>query len=182
MNSILKMGRKVRATLRKTRRSPKANGFTLMELLIVISIILILMLMAIPTATMVRKKANETNAIVSLKSIYTMQTTYNQYYPNLGFATTVAALGGDPKAGPPSATAAQLLPVDLASGVKNGYVFAITNVVKKNAGGNDIVTGYTITATPLTVGQTGDRGFCEDSSGSVTFDAAGGTNCTQPLQ
>ena len=43
------------------------------------------------------------------------------------------------------------------------------------------ITGYTVTAVPQTVGKSGDRGFCSDQFGSIKFDPAGGTNCTQSL-
>jgi type IV pilus assembly protein PilA len=48
--------------------------------------------------------------------------------------------------------------------------------------GTDRSNGYTITAVPQTVGKTGDRGFCADQFGSIKYDPAGGTNCTQNLQ
>ena len=70
---------------------------------------------------------------------------------------------------------------DLASGVKSGYIFTITNCTKVNNGGTDRITGYQVTAIPLTVGQTGDRAYCGDQSGSIKFDPAGGTNCSQNL-
>ena len=85
------------------------NGFTLMELLIVIAIILILMLMAIPTIGSLKKKANETSAINSIQTIAKAEIQYQSTYPANGYACSLTALGGDPNAGAPSATAAQIL-------------------------------------------------------------------------
>jgi len=164
-------------------RSIQPNGFTLMELLIVISIILILMLMAIPTMGNMKKHANETSAIQSLHAISMAEIQYESTYPANGYACTLAALGGDPSSGPPSPAASQMLQGDLASGYKSGYVFTIGNCDKVNVNGTDRITGYKVTAVPQTVGQTGTRGFCSDQyGGAPKYDSAGGTNCTQLLQ
>ena len=157
------------------------NGFTLMELLIVMAIIAILMLIAIPTVGSLKKKANDISAIQSIHTIMNAESMYESNYPTNGYSCSVAALGGDPKSGPPSITAAQLIQPDLASGAKSGYIFTITNCTKVNLGGTDRITGYTITAIPQTVGQTGDRAYCADQSGLIKFDPAGGTNCSQTL-
>ena len=81
----------------------------------------------------------------------------------------------------PSPEAAQLIPEDLASGVKAGYTFAITNCTKVTVGNQDQYTGYEITAVPNTVGKSGDRGFCTDGN-EIHYDPKGGTNCTELLQ
>ena len=164
------------------RRAPLSNGFTLMELLIVIAIILILMLMAIPTIGGIKKQANETSAINSVQVIEKAQMQYESTYPVNGYACSLTALGGDPKSGAPTPAAAQLMQSDLASGIKSGYIFAISNCTKVNLNGTDRITGYQITAVPQTVGKTGNRGFCSDEFGTIKSDPAGGTNCTQSLQ
>jgi type IV pilus assembly protein PilA len=160
----------------------QSNGFTLMELLIVIAIILILMLMAIPTIGSLTKKGNETSAINSVQTVTKAEIQYQSSYPANGYACTLAALGGDPAAGAPTPAAAQILQGDLVSGYKSGYVFTIACKDKVTINGTDRSNGYVITAIPQTVGKTGDRGFCSDQFGSVKYDAAGGTNCTQNLQ
>jgi type IV pilus assembly protein PilA len=162
-------------------RGARANGFTLMELLIVMAIITVLMLIAIPSYLNYVRLANETSAIKSIQTISQAQTQFSMQYPVSGYACTLLALGGDPHSGPPSATSAQILPPDLAAGVKSGYQFAISNCIKNSQNGSDRVTGFTIMAQPLTVGRTGNRTFCSDESGTIKFDPAGGTNCTQPL-
>jgi type IV pilus assembly protein PilA len=163
------------------RRSALPNGFTLMELLIVIAIILILMLMAIPTVGHLKKMANETSAINSMQVITKAELSYSNTYPMNGYACTLTSMGGDPNSGPPSATSAQILQPDLVSGYKSGYIFAVTCKEKVTVNGVDRYNGYTVTAVPQTVGKTGDRGFCESDTGTITFDPAGATNCTQPL-
>ena len=168
-------------SLCRARREIRSNGFTLMELLIVMAIIAILMLIAIPTVGSLKKKANELSAQKSIQTIITAQNMYESNYPTNGFACSLTALGGDPKSGAPSATASQLIQADLASGLKSGYIFSITNCSKINAGGGDRITGYSITAVPQTVGSTGDRAYCSDQSGIIKFDPAGGSNCSQTL-
>src|ERR1700739_1435564 len=112
------------------RRSRRPNGFTLMELLIVISIILILMLVAIPTAGKIRKHANELSAQKSIQTIEQAESMYESTYPTSGYACGLTALGGDANAGPPSATAAAVINGELATGIKSGYIFNITNCSK----------------------------------------------------
>ncbi len=160
----------------------RRNGFTLMELLIVIAIILILMLMAIPTIGSLKKQANETSALASIRAINQAQLQYESTFPSNGYASTLASLGGDPKAGSPTPAAGQFLQGDISSGVKSGYIFSIGNITKVNLSGTDRVTGYQVNAIPQTVGQTGNRGFCSDQFGTIKADPAGGTNCTQNLQ
>jgi type IV pilus assembly protein PilA len=162
-------------------RPVQPNGFTLMELLIVMAIITILMLLAIPTVGALRKNGNRLSAIKSIQAIQTAQSMYTQNFPANGYACSLGSLGGDSSAGAPTPTSAQILKQDLASGFKDGYIFAITNCTKVNVNGADRITSYTITAVPQTVGKTGDSGFCGDDS-SIKSDPAGGTNCTQLVQ
>jgi type IV pilus assembly protein PilA len=162
--------------------SRQPNGFTLMELLIVISIMLILMLMAIPNFNKMRITAHETSAINSLQAIYKAQIQYQTTYPANGFSCSMQALGGDPKSGLPTPTSAQLLQGDLPVGVKDGYTFSIVNCTKVNVNNVDQITSYQVTAVPQAVGKTGNRGFCIDEYNDIKSDPLGGTNCTQSIQ
>jgi type IV pilus assembly protein PilA len=157
------------------------NGFTLMELLIVMAIIAILMLIAIPTVGSLTKRANDLSAVQSIRAIQQAEIQYSSNYPSNGFACTLPALGGDPNTGAPSATGAQILQGDLTSGYKSGYIFAITCKDKVTVNSVDRYNSYVVTAVPQTVGKSGDRGFCSDQSGAIKFDPAGGSNCVQPL-
>lgn len=166
----------------KLRATRRPNGFTLMELLIVISIILILMLVAIPTAGKIKKHADELSAQKSLQTIEQAESMYESTYPTTGYACTLTALAGDTSTGPPSPTGAQMINGELATGIKSGYLFNITNCTKSTANNTERVTGYMITAVPATPGKSGDRGFCLDSGGSIKADPAGGSNCTISVQ
>ena len=160
----------------------RSAGFTLMELLIVISIIVILMLIAIPTANTIKKHTDEVSAQKSLQTIVQAESIYEGNYPMSGYSCSLQALGGEGNSGPPSATSAQLLGGLLATGIKDGYIFNITNCTKSTANNSERVTGYTLTAVPATPGRTGDRGFCVETGGPIKMDPAGGTNCTQMVQ
>jgi type IV pilus assembly protein PilA len=141
----------------------------------------ILMLIAIPTIGSLKKQANETSAMHSVQIIAKAQMQYSNIFPANGYSCSLQALGGDPASGAPTPTSAQILQNDLASGIKSGYQFTIGNCTKVNLSGTDRITGYQVTAVPLTVGKTGNRGFCSDESGTMKQDPAGGTNCTQQV-
>jgi type IV pilus assembly protein PilA len=158
------------------------EGFTLIELLIVMSVMLILMTLAVPQMLKLTKQSHELSAVQSIRTIVQGQLQYNSMYPANGFSCSLAQLGGDPKSGAPSAQSAQLISPDLASGNKSGYTFAITNCNKVTVNNQDMYTSYEVTAVPNSVGKSGDRGFCSDENNRITFDPAGGTNCTQPIQ
>jgi type IV pilus assembly protein PilA len=161
---------------------PNEEGFTLIELLIVMSVMLILMTLAVPQLLKLRKQAQETSAVQSLRTIGQAELQYNSAYPANGFSCSLTTLGGDPKSGAPSAQSAQLITPDLASGQKAGYTFSITNCTKVTVNNQDMYTGYEITAVPNSIGKTGDRGFCTDENNTIRYDPAGGVNCTQPIQ
>ena len=164
------------------KNSSRQRGFTLMELLIVMSIMIILMLIAIPNFISMKAQADETSAIQSLRAIYQSQIQYQTNFPSNGFACSLSALGGNASSGPPSPTAAQVLQGDLATGQKSGYTFNIVNCTKVNVNNQDMFTSYEATAVPQSVGKSGHRGFCIDPAGEIKADMAGGTNCTQPIQ
>jgi|SRR5271170_8361131 len=171
----------LKRTVAKRRRGREA-GFTLMELLIVISIMLILMLIAIPNFANMKSQANETSATASLRAIYEAQIQYQTNFPANGFACSLGTLGGNPSSGPPTPQAAQVLDTNLATGQKSGYTFNIVNCTKVTVNNQDMYTGYEATAVPQAVGKTGHRGFCIDQQGEIKTDLTGGTNCTQALQ
>lgn len=160
-------------------RNRRQNGFSLIELLIVVAIILIIAAIAIPNLIRSRIAANEASAVSAVKTINTAQITYAATYPNLGFADDLAKLGGAPggSVGPNSAEILDwVLGCPSQPCPKSGYLFAIVNPV-----GNP-VSNFQVTAVPQAVGSSGLRGFCADQLSTITVDPNGGSNCTQPFQ
>ncbi|HVZ60242.1 MAG TPA: prepilin-type N-terminal cleavage/methylation domain-containing protein [Terriglobales bacterium] len=149
----------------------KQKGFSLIELLIVVAIILIIAAIAIPNLLRSRMAANEASAVGSLRTINTAEVTYQTTYPNVGF-TGLSALGG---AGGAS-TGAGLIDSVLSGGTKSGYSFAVTT------SGSAPITGYTVTGQPSTPGTTGQRYFFTDQSGVIRQDpSAAATVSSTPL-
>ena len=139
----------------------KHKGFSLIELLVVVAIILIIAAIAIPNLIRSKQAANEASAVASLRTINTGEVTYNNSYP--GTFATLASLGpGGATCGTPAVGAACLIDNLLSSAstvasAKNGYTFKVT------AGAAGTGT-YTTEAEPATLGQTGTRGFCSDQN------------------
>jgi type IV pilus assembly protein PilA len=156
------------------------RGFSLIELLIVVAIILVLAAMAVPNLLRSKMSANEASAVGSIRAIATAQTTYSISYPTLGYADVLTKLAAPPAGGTVDATHAGLLDWVLGCAVqpctKSGYLFAISNAV------GSPISAYTITGVPQSVGQTGRRGFCGDQVPRIMYDPNGGTSCTVPLQ
>ena len=156
----------------------KQKGFSLIELLIVVAIILIIAAIAIPNLLRARIAANESAAVAAVRTINTAQVSYNSAYPTVGFASTLAALSGT-NCAPPDSTQACLIDTQLSSGSKSGYAFALSGVA-----GTPGSTYMTI-ATPLTPNQTGVRYFCSFADAVVRYNAGAIATCdtTQtPLQ
>jgi prepilin-type N-terminal cleavage/methylation domain-containing protein len=131
----------------------KQRGFSLIELLIVVAIILIIAAIAIPNLLRARMAANEASAVASIRTINTGMITYYSAYPTVGFAATLAVLGGTTPC-TPSSTTACLIDSVLAGGTKSGYNFAATGA------GGPPASQYYARAIPVTLNQTGIRSFC----------------------
>ncbi|MGH9503184.1 MAG: prepilin-type N-terminal cleavage/methylation domain-containing protein [Terriglobales bacterium] len=140
-----------------TRPNGKASsGFSLIELLIVIAIILIIAAIAIPNLLRAKIAANESSAAASVRSISTAEMTYNASYPTLGYAAALANLGGPPAGCTPSSVTACIVDNVLATGTKSGYTFVATGF-SASGGIND---SFVVATAPLTFNQSGVRNFC----------------------
>jgi type IV pilus assembly protein PilA len=134
--------------MRDTRRR---RGFSLIELLIVISIILIIAAIAVPKMNRQLMLAKEQAAIRQIGTIHQAET---QYYSQFGkYAESMAQLG-PPASGAAGPAAADLIPKDLADGKKTGYIFTVVSSP----------TGYSINAVPEAFGSTGSRTFFSDQT------------------
>ncbi|MGB8525012.1 MAG: prepilin-type N-terminal cleavage/methylation domain-containing protein [Candidatus Acidiferrales bacterium] len=154
----------------------KQKGFSLIELLIVVAIILIIAAIAIPNLLRARMSANQASAVGSVRALATSNITYSSTWNN-GFAPTLATLGGAP-GGAATCNAAQLVDQVLAAtGQKTGYKLSY-NVGVPNAaaaptcgapGGNT----FAFTALPINLGSTGQTAYCSAEDGVVRNDPTG---------
>jgi prepilin-type N-terminal cleavage/methylation domain-containing protein len=149
----------------------KQAGFTILELLIVIGIILIIAAIAIPNLLKARVAADEAAAVQSLRAIDAAQIGYLQVYPDLGtYACQLSYLGPPLTGGTVSSTAADLIDMDLASGSKSGYSFYMACTPPSGNG----TTGYQVQAAPVGASITGSscgtdygRCFFTNSNGGI---------------
>jgi prepilin-type N-terminal cleavage/methylation domain-containing protein len=145
------------------------NGFSLIELLIVVAIILIIASIAIPNLLRSKIAANEASAVSSLRTINTAEVTYASGWGS-GFAAGLTNLGG---ASPCSATAATACIIEpllsVAPSTKSGYVFNAVGTILLNG----INNGFEVNATPAAVQTTGVRMFCGYQTGLIQFVSPG---------
>ena len=148
------------------------KGFSLIELLIVVTIILIIAAIAIPNLMRSKMTANEAAAVEALRTLNSTAVMYSMSYG--GFPRAISDLGPGGGANPSSASA-DLIDSVLATGVKSGYKFSLA-VVSADPSGN--VLAYSITATPITPGTTGQRSFYTDQSGTIRATSNGTADST----
>ena len=151
------------------------KGFSLIELLIVVAIILIIAAIAIPNLLRSRMAANEASAVGSIRTINTAAVTYSTTYPDAGYPLTLGVL--QPAAAATSATS-DLIDSVLALGTKSGYQFSMTAI-----GSGTPLTGYTVGGDPVAPQTSGTRGFFSDQSGVIRYASASGAKSSDaPLQ
>jgi type IV pilus assembly protein PilA len=159
----------------------KQKGFSLIELLIVVAIILIIAAIAIPNLLRSRMAAAQASAVGSVRTINTAAISYNSTYGN-GFPPSIAAIGNNGSTSV-TCTNAELIDTVLTSGTKQGYTFIlskgasqVSSAASSCSAGYGYADGYMVTATPVTVGTTGQTSYCSDPSGVIRFNPAGTTN------
>jgi type IV pilus assembly protein PilA len=165
-------------TVQRSSQMPRQKGFSLIELLIVVAIILIIAAIAIPNLLRARIAANEASAVASIRTLNTAQISYNSTYPTVGFSSSLSKLAGT-SCGPPTSSGACLIDTQLGSGTKSGYTFLLTG-----ASGTPAST-YQAVASPLTANSTGVRSFCSVADAVVRYSTAALTACAgteTPLQ
>jgi len=156
------------------RRTEKQRGFSLIELLIVVAVILIIASIAIPNFVRSRMRANETAAVQNLRNITTANTVYLTTY-GIGFSDSLIKLGGNSVLA--TSTAAGLLDSVLTSGIKTGYSYTYTVSATDPSGQ---VVGYAVTAEPTNVGATGERFFFTDQSCIIRQNTTGPAGVGDP--
>jgi prepilin-type N-terminal cleavage/methylation domain-containing protein len=157
------------------------KGFSLIELLIVVAIILIIAAIAIPNLLRSRMAANQASAVGSIRTINTAAISYNSTYGN-GFPPSLTAIGNDGTT-TITCTNAELIDTVLTSGTKSGYSFVLSagktqvnSSASSCSAGYGYSDGYMVTAVPVTVGTTGQTSYCTDASGVIRFNPTGTVN------
>jgi prepilin-type N-terminal cleavage/methylation domain-containing protein len=144
-------------------RNKRQKGFSLIELLIVVAIILIIAAIAIPNLLRAKIAANQASAVGSLRTLNTSCIAYSTSYGQ--FPAALTNLGPIASGGTASSTSADLIDSVLSAGTKSGYTFTYT------AGSSN--QSYTITATPITAATTGQSMYFTDQSGVIRVDTSG---------
>jgi|SRR5215472_5675370 len=161
----------------------KKKGFSLIELLIVVAIILIIAAIAIPSLLRSRMLANQSAAASTVRTLVTAEATYLSTYGLAnGYANALASLGPGGAACPvapaiPPKTAACLIDGVLAAGAKGGYKYLVT------AGGGVAPAGpanFVISTTPQAPGSTGINDYCATDDGVVFVLTPPGGNVSYP--
>lgn len=159
----------------------RAKGFSLIELLIVVAIILVIAAIAVPSFLRSRMAANESTAAGSVRTVNTAQVAYAMAYPTVGFASSMVYLGGDCSSAGPSSSGACLIDSVLAGGQKSGYNYTIPAA---SVTGTPATT-YSVIAGPTWPNYSGVRYFCSFEDGVMRFNLTAITTCdgtVTPLQ
>ena len=151
-------------------------GFSLIELLIVVAIILIIAAIAIPNFIRAKISANEASAVTSMHAVSTAEIGYLSSYPTIGFSATLANLGdGGTTPCPATPTAACFLDVSLSGGLKSGYQFTYTQDTTYSPS-----IGYTLNGDPAFYGVTGLQSYFIDQTNVIRYQSPGPATVSSP--
>jgi prepilin-type N-terminal cleavage/methylation domain-containing protein len=154
----------------------RTSGFSLIELLIVVAIILIIAAIAIPNLLRARMAANQSSAVSNIRTITSAAIIYSSTYQN-GLPPSLTALGG---VTPANCDGAILLDEILTTPPyhKSGYIYdyqpqgpPVTN--SPASCGTPGFNEYLATAVPVVVGNSGQESYCSDEPGVIRIDLSG---------
>src|ERR1700730_15673035 len=156
------------------KRGKQQSGFSLIELLIVASIILVIVAIAIPNLLRSRIAANEASAVGSLRTLNSACVTYSSTW-GTGFPLALSRLGPGK---PATAVAADLVDTLLAAGAKSGYKLIYVSAAPKFG----TIGTYTVNANPVAPNVTGARYFFTDQSGVIRYSlGSAATRISSPI-
>ncbi|HUI73454.1 MAG TPA: prepilin-type N-terminal cleavage/methylation domain-containing protein [Candidatus Acidoferrum sp.] len=149
------------------------KGFSLIELLIVVAIILIIAAIAIPNLLKAKMAANEASAVSSIHAINTAEIAYSSAFPSIGYSAALADLGPGPGNCSNTPTASCYIDAALASGTKSGYTYLYVQDTSVTPS-----LGYSLNVDPLTPGVTGQRHFYSDQNNVTHYTLTGTATST----
>jgi prepilin-type N-terminal cleavage/methylation domain-containing protein len=174
----------VRRQLQMRARQPRPRGFSLVELLIVVAVILVIAAIAVPNMLRARERANESAAVASLRTINAAETIYLNAYPQVGYAGSLGDLGsrGSGCESTSPSNACIIMDNTLTGGLKSGYAFDLVN------DGQIPSQDYTLTASPQSGLTSGRCSFFSDQAGAISAGTStgprlplDGSNCEQSI-
>jgi type IV pilus assembly protein PilA len=154
-------------------RKKQRNGFSLIELLVVVAIILIVAAIGIPNLLRARISANEASAVSSIHAVNTAEITYTTIFPTVGYSATLLSLG--PGGGCNSPANACIIDALLANGTKSGYIFTYVQDTSSTPS-----PGYTLNADPITRSITGQRSYYSDQTNATHYNQSAVAGLTDP--